>query len=114
MSEYEAVLQQLGDFGPYQVRIFILVSLFETPLAWAMLVPIVTAANPGTFCSLFDHIGNSSSGLKVSLNNDSDVDICTVNQSLCGEIKFDPSFTSIVSEVRKLCTSIDILCVHKY
>lgn len=51
MSEYEQILRQIGSFGPYQRRAFILVSMFETPLAWAMLTPILLNFKPDWFCT---------------------------------------------------------------
>ena len=89
MSEYEKILEDIGPFGPFQVRIFLLVSLFETPLAWAMLVPIFTASNPGTAC-----LDSTDTDQRYG-------DICdTVNgTAVCGNIGFKSDFTSIVSEV---------------
>ena len=92
MEEYENVLQQIRAFGPFQGRIFVLVSLFETPLAWAMLVPIFTAANPGFFCS-----GDSHDD--VLFNSTQDEDVCTMNKSACPKLSARTEFTSIVSEV---------------
>ncbi|KAK3788267.1 hypothetical protein RRG08_027001 [Elysia crispata] len=96
MGEYENVLQQIRAFGPFQVRIFVLVSLFETPLAWAMLVPIFTAANPGFFCS--DYSGSDS-----IFNSTQDEDVCQRNKSTCPDISADSEFTSIVTEWRLIC-----------
>ncbi|XP_052794709.1 organic cation transporter protein-like [Mya arenaria] len=50
MSEYEDILRKIGSFGPYQRRAFILVSMFETPLAWAMLTPILLNFKPNWYC----------------------------------------------------------------
>ena len=50
MSEYENILRKLGSFGPFQRRAFILVSMFETPLAWAMLTPILLNRMPDWYC----------------------------------------------------------------
>ncbi|CAL1525927.1 unnamed protein product [Lymnaea stagnalis] len=92
MSEYENVLQKIRPFGPYQIRTFILVSLFETPLAWAMLVPIFSAANPGYFCS--SPVANKTSDSSL---------IC--NKNACQTIQFNQDFTSIVSEWHLICDS---------
>lgn len=50
MSEYEKILREIGSFGPYQRRAFLLVSMFETPLAWAMLTPILLNFKPDWDC----------------------------------------------------------------
>ena len=58
MSEYEQILRQLGSFGPYQRRAFILVSMFETPLAWAMLTPILLNYRPDWHCTDWTSLQN--------------------------------------------------------
>jgi hypothetical protein len=58
MSEYEQILRQLGSFGPYQRRAFILVSMFETPLAWAMLTPILLNYRPDWYCTDWNILQN--------------------------------------------------------
>ncbi|XP_005098324.1 organic cation transporter protein [Aplysia californica] len=103
MSEYESILEQIRPFGPFQVRIFVLVSLFETPLAWAMLVPIFTASNPGSYCSYMDPDKNQSLGAFSSYNSSSSVDTCSKNESVCGEVVFKSTFTSVVSEWSLIC-----------
>ncbi|GFS26250.1 solute carrier family 22 member 15-like [Elysia marginata] len=96
MGEYENILHQIRSFGPFQVRLFVLVSLFETPLAWAMLVPIFTAANPGFFCS-----DNSDSDFFT--NSTKDDDVCYRNKTICSEILAQTEFTSIVTEWQLIC-----------
>ncbi|GFO41936.1 solute carrier family 22 member 15-like [Plakobranchus ocellatus] len=93
MSEYENILQQIRPFGPFQVRLFVLVSFFETPLAWAMLVPIFTAANPGFFCS----------GINLSFNSSLDDDVCERNKTTCPSLSANTEFTSIVTEWHLIC-----------
>ncbi|CAG5134983.1 unnamed protein product [Candidula unifasciata] len=103
MSEYEAVLEQIKAFGPFQVRTFILVSLFEAPLAWAMLVPMFTADKPRFFCTT-PQANNQSSEL-TDLNNTymQEPEVCSANSSTCLGIEFDSEFTSIVSEWHLIC-----------
>lgn len=110
MSEYEAVLKELGSFGPFQRRVFILVSMFETPAAWAMLLPILLSAAPDYTC-LVPMNGSSknyddesiTAGFNAStmnLNNSTLVNTCLKNNNVCPGIKFIGDFTSIISEVR--------------
>jgi len=84
---FEAVIDSLGAFGPYQRQIFILVSAFETPAAWAMLLPLFSGAQPNWYCA--DN---------VTPSNHSDKE-CG-DDGHCLNIVFNDTFTSIVSQVR--------------
>ena len=46
MSDFDSVLDSLGGFGSYQRQVFLLVSAFETPAAWVMLLPVFIGAAP--------------------------------------------------------------------
>ena len=48
MSEYEAVIEDLGAFGPAQIQTFIMVTLFEMPCAWGIFVHPVFAGRGDT------------------------------------------------------------------
>ena len=108
--EYEKVLKDLGSFGPYQRRVFVLVSLFETPAAWAMLLPIFLGHKPEWTClGLAESVDNSTVGYnKSSSGNASYIhingsthtgSICLADGGVCPGIQFVDDFTSIVSEV---------------
>ncbi|KAJ8304097.1 hypothetical protein KUTeg_017680, partial [Tegillarca granosa] len=113
MSEYEAVLKKLGSFGPFQRRVFILVSMFETPAAWAMLLPILLSASPDYTCSGPINVtnGNYDEGVTASLNVSSTLNLnnstllntCFKNNHVCPGIKFIGGFTSIISEWNLVC-----------
>ena len=129
MNDFDALLHSLGAFGPYQRQIFILVSAFETPAAWAMLLPVFVGMKPDWSChmpgkinphrpyttqsSLYGRIAlmllHFESGMRadngtgqVSLNR-SGVEVlsnfCPKNGTSCDSIVYDDSFTSIISEV---------------
>jgi len=116
MSAYEAVLKELGSFGPFQRRVFILVSMFETPAAWAMLLPVLLNNVPSWTC-IFNE-GQSSQLTTNSLGynqttNQSSVDFVgnnstmkcqAVDAGMCKEIKFMDDFTSVISEVCLIAT----------
>ncbi|XP_055893424.1 organic cation transporter protein-like [Biomphalaria glabrata] len=93
MSEYEDILQKIRPFGPHQVRTFVLVSLFETPLAWAMLGPIFTAKTPLFSCS------DKNQTLYLDTNA---TDSCE-HKNVCESYVFQSDFTSIVSEWQLVC-----------
>ena len=111
MHEFEKVIQEVGAFGPFQVRVFLLVSAFETPAAWAMLLPVFAAAKPTWRCPSGYHDnytlhGNSSvsyphgNDVTESIPNTSHTgQECTADGTLCPGVEFTSDFTSIATEV---------------
>ncbi|XP_076101360.1 organic cation transporter protein-like [Mytilus galloprovincialis] len=103
MSEYEAVLKQLGSYGPlhyfgkYQFRVFIIVSLFETPAAWAMLLPILINAKPTWTC--YEDNGNATRNMTQNYT----MNACAADNKMCAAMKFSEDFTSIISEWHLIC-----------
>ena len=75
MTDFEDILDDVGTFGPFQVRLFVLVSLFETPAAWAIFLPVFIQKMPEWSClSSKDAI------------NSSDVNVSTKDaEQYCGE-----------------------------
>ncbi|CAH1796783.1 unnamed protein product [Owenia fusiformis] len=121
-NQFEDVIEQLGGFGPYQRRIFLLVSLFETPAAWAMLLPVFTGATPTWSCPLMmnytytnhdnenvtgdhhgnrtvDHHGNYSSGNMTY----AETGACSSDGSICQSVQYSKDYTSVVSEWGLIC-----------
>jgi len=126
MSEYENILRKIGSFGPYQRRAFILVSMFETPLAWAMLTPILLNRMPDWYCPDWqglqnDLMPNSSSPEMVSLinsyeslemyqlqTNTSTVYLPTITNAcpgdrVCPDIHWKEDINSIVTQWKLVC-----------
>nr|XP_022329707.1 organic cation transporter protein-like [Crassostrea virginica]XP_022329708.1 organic cation transporter protein-like [Crassostrea virginica]XP_022329709.1 organic cation transporter protein-like [Crassostrea virginica]XP_022329710.1 organic cation transporter protein-like [Crassostrea virginica] len=103
MYEFENVLSQLGSFGAYQRRVFVLVSMFETPVAWAMLLPIFLNVVPEWECP------GSSSNVSTSFNSSSNSNItlpkeqCTGSGSVCPGAVFSGDLNTIVSEWSLVC-----------
>lgn len=107
MLEFEDVLRQLGSFGPYQRRVFVLVSMFETPVAWVMLLPIFLNVVPEWKCpessnaflaynsSLTANISLSTTNISLSINE------CSESGLLCPGASFTKEIQTIVSEVGK-------------
>lgn len=135
MSEYEQILRQLGSFGPYQRRAFILVSMFETPLAWAMLTPMLLNIKPDWFC--YDWGGLQKSLLAKNLTDPSYIrgidsveelrtylyltntsnttlsrvkNVCP-NDNMCPEIAFEEGISSIVTQVM---LSVMVCCWFRF
>lgn len=98
MNEFERVLKQLGSFGAYQRRVFILVSMFETPVAWAMLLPIFLNVVPDWKCLGPSNVSIASN---LSLNSSSvlPVEQCAANGSICPQAVLTEDIYTIVSEV---------------
>lgn len=110
MRDFDDILDEIGSFGPFQITVFLLVSIFETPTAWAMFLQVFVAADqPWTCSSLLSY--NQTSGDKL-------IHVTSVNGSLyagdssghsqhceliangsCGEIVFMGDFTTVISEV---------------
>ncbi|XP_033750131.1 organic cation transporter protein-like [Pecten maximus] len=104
MSVYETILHKIGSFGPFQRRVFILVSMFETPAAWAMLLPILLHATPDWECPDFQDNNTSSTNLSYATNTSSFVgNKCLPDGSQCQGLQFTGPFTSIVSEWQLVC-----------
>lgn len=95
MQEYENILQEIRPFGPFQVRVFLLVSMFETPLAWAMLLPMFTADKPESICNVAANMSNVTGQGKDECQID-DMGTWSKEGNTC---HFVDSFTSIVTEV---------------
>lgn len=106
MLEFENVLRQLGSFGPYQRRVFVLVSMFETPVAWAMLLPIFLNVVPEWKCSdssnaslTYNSSFTSNISFPLSINDKS----CSESGLLCPEASFTKEIQTIVSEWSLVC-----------
>lgn len=91
-TEYEEILVQSGGFGPYQIRIFILVSLFETPVAWVMLLPVLTGASSKWTCP-----GDNMTVSNVSQRFGQNASECVI----CPDIQYTAPYTSIITQVTK-------------
>ena len=98
MNEFERVLKQLGSFGAYQRRVFILVSMFETPVAWAMLLPIFLNVVPDWKCLGPSNV-SIASNLSLNSSNELPVKQCAANGSICPQAVFTEDIYSIVREV---------------
>lgn len=106
MSEYENILQEIGAFGPYQVRVFILVSMFETPLAWVMLLPLLVHGTPDWTCGVnmanFSEVLTNFTANKTHLQLENQtIDGCSADGVVCENATFSKEYTSIVTEVNK-------------
>lgn len=97
MSEYEEILRDLHQFGSFQKRVFILVSFFDLPSAWSMILPVFVGANPGWTCPVAGNFSDDENLTTNSLNVTTDT--CSADGSMCDGFSFNKDFTSILTEV---------------
>lgn len=83
IMEFDHVLRIIGEFGPYQKRLYILVNLAIIPAAFQMLMNVFIAREPQWSCS--------------GLNS---THACPMEGQSCESIRYTSTYTSIVSEVR--------------
>ena len=98
MSEYEAVINEIGSFGPAQRQVFILVSLFEAPAVWGLLVHPVFASRKMPWSCEY----SNGTNLDTSQSNITDwmAGNCTLFEaSQCENLTYTGDYTSVVSEV---------------
>lgn len=82
MMEFDHVLRIIGEFGPYQKRLYILVNLAIIPAAFQMLMNVFVARSPQWNCS--------------GLNS---TETCPMEGQPCETIRYTSTYTSIASEV---------------
>ncbi|KAJ8304585.1 hypothetical protein KUTeg_018168 [Tegillarca granosa] len=99
MSEYEEILLDLHQFGSFQRRVFLLVSLFDLPSAWSMILPVYIGGNPGWTCPVAENYTDDKNISSKSLNFN--IDTCSADDSICEGLSFNKDFTSILTEVKK-------------
>jgi hypothetical protein len=80
--EFDHVLKIVGEFGPHQKRLYILLCLSIVPASIQLLLLVFVAAEPKWIC----------------LNSPSN-STCPNNRSHCLERQYTTKFTSIVTEV---------------
>ena len=91
MRTFESILKEdVGEFGPFQVRLFILVSWFETPAAWSIFLPIFTLLPATWTCT--DDVNATKFSTK---NNWNASESCAADGEYCANATFDGARTSI-------------------
>ena len=106
MTQFDDILDDLGSFGPFQLRLFLVVSLFETPAAWSMFLPVFVSAKPTWRCPVWSpDFGSSNTTTAANYTENT----CTEANGICAGIEYTSEFTSIVSEVN---VSLDPFLLH--
>ena len=93
--DVDGALKQVGEFGRYQRKLFILISLSALPCNYQMLVLVFTTATPKWTC-----LEENMADLKhcKSLEN-----CCALDGTICDKASFTTNFTSIATEWNLLC-----------
>ena len=117
---FDDLLQKIGAFGPAQVKVYILTSLFDVALAVILMFFLFGGANPGWYCipTQEESSGNDSSYFLVNETRSTGFlaekvstaflvrkdweNVCSVNGSRCERFVFKPGQTTIVTEVGSL------------
>ena len=93
--DFDSALKQVGEFGRYQRKLFILISLSALPSYYQMLVLVFTAATPKWTCP-----EENKANLKHCKSLES---CCAVDGSICDGASFTTNFTSIATEWNLVC-----------
>lgn len=94
--DFDNVLKDIGEFGPYQRRIFFLVNTMSLFQCCQMLLLVFVADKPQWRCSQKDR--SLLDEEKKSLGYP-----CYKNGSVCRDISFNGEFTSIATEWNMVC-----------
>ena len=93
--DFDSALEQVGEFGRHQKRIYFIVSLISLPLACQMLIIVFIGAVPEWKCP-------SASG-DIFHCNSSHPACCDKDGSICHGAEFSSEFTSIATEWKLAC-----------
>ena len=109
---FEGILKKVGEFGPYQLTVFLLISLSDITASLAAQFFIFGAANPGFACVVdenlnFSDIYKDGQFIPPAENNTQyAVDECEVGEQSCVKRFYSTEFTSIITEVSLLMVNL--------
>ena len=93
--DFDSALKAVGEFGRYQRKRFILISLSAMPMFFQMLLLVFAAATPKWLCP---------EGGKRNLKHCESLErCCALDGSICNGARFTTNFTSIATEWNLLC-----------
>lgn len=107
MVDFEDILERIGKFGPFQIILYILVSMFEAPGNWGIMLPIFSSAMPDFKCPVFGGTENGEDRptegifLNVTPYRNQSVGACDAGNDVCPGIEYTSAFTSVISEVSR-------------
>ena len=93
--DFDSALKAVGEFGRYQRKRFILISLSAMPMFFQMLLLVFAAATPKWLCP--------EGGKRKLKHCESLESCCALDGSICNGARFTTNFTSIATEWNLLC-----------
>ena len=104
-TDFDDVIEEVGPFGPFQWRIWIIGSMFELPCAICLYFFVFGAANPGWQCVASENttmtnwtLTSSHVDNRTPLYVQNDTDVIASCADDCTRV-YNPELTSIVTEV---------------
>ncbi|XP_068751499.1 solute carrier family 22 member 15-like [Montipora capricornis] len=91
--DFDGALGQIGEFGWYQRKIFVLISLAAVPCYYQMLLLVFVAATPKWTCP------EDSKANSIPCKDN----CCTPRGVICDRASFTTNFTSIATEWNLVC-----------
>lgn len=82
--EFDHVLRIIGEFGPHQRRLYVLLNLSLIPAAFQLLLHVFVGAEPIRICSLPN-------------------ETCNRNSSACSEVEYSSKSFTIIAEWNLVC-----------
>ncbi|XP_064643370.1 solute carrier family 22 member 13-like isoform X1 [Lineus longissimus] len=97
-ATFEDVLKQTGEFGTYQIRLFIIITLMDITTGQCMSYFVFSNSNPGWRCARYQ-------GSNTTFNETTNftADACVFNGTKCVEFEFSPELKSITTEWSLVC-----------
>ena len=95
--DFDGALGQIGEFGWYQRKIFVLISLAAVPCYYQMLLLVFVAATPKWTCP------EESKANLIPCKSMTTDNCCTPRGVICDGASFTTNFTSIATEWNLVC-----------
>lgn len=92
MSQLNDILSRIGEFGPFQKRLYLLLNFLTVLRCFQMFLLVFVADKPEWECGVDGEFLNSKEKFP-----------CLSNGSSCKNVQFSGEFTSIASEWRLIC-----------
>ena len=92
MSQLNNILSRIGEFGPFQIRVYLLLNALTVFRCFQMFLLVFIADKPQWNCLVDDQISDRDKKFP-----------CLNNGSACANVQFSGEFTSIASEWRLIC-----------
>jgi hypothetical protein len=92
MSQLNNILSRIGEFGPFQIRVYLLLNALTVFRCFQMFLLVFIADKPRWNCVQESELLDENKRFP-----------CLSNGSTCGDVQFSGEFTSIATEWRLIC-----------